>query len=536
MVTVKNIKRPYFITATLALFAISAFLHFWRFPEIPNGFFYDEAAEGYNAYCIAVSGKDEYGIHHPMFFRSFDNYLDPVIVYVLAPMVKIFGLEKWVVRLPGNIFLFLAAIAFFFLAIKYVKNIWICLAGSFVFSVLPWVFPLSRTGIGGYMPMLLGIIGGVYFLVDSLGKKSRISAVLAGVFWAFAIYSHHIGKPMAVVILACVALSFNVLIVRRWKVLAVFLISLATCLSPMIISVLMNPLSVTSRFSQVGVWNGSSGTGETFMRIFERYIQYFSPGFLFISGDSDLRHNTSASGELFVFMLPFVIAGIFFIIRKFRNPYFRFIFYAILSYPATAILTIEKMHSARCMNGAPFWCLLSVIGFYFIWMTKPKFRIPVIAILCFGLIEISSYFAGYFGEYTIKSRSSFVAHFAETVEFSFQNLGKDETLYVSNSVFHHPVNKEFKPVWYIYFLFYGKVDPALYQKAGIPNDYVRPYEGKIDKPGIFIRMNSRISVDSSGYPVAVSNTESIPKKSELIHKIPLSEGSDRFFEIYRINL
>lgn len=528
-------KKRNLMSVALAMIAVFIFLHLWKFPEIPNGFFYDEAAEGYSAYCIAMTGADEYGTRTPMFFKSFDNYLDPVIVYMLAPMVKVFGLEKWVIRLPGAFFLLLSSVAFFFLISKYLSNRWICLGGAFLFSMLPWVFPLSRTGIGGYMPMLLGMIGGWYFLLDAFGRRSRISAVLAGAFWAFAVYSHHIGKPMSAVILFCFALALNVLLVRRWRIFAVFAASLTACMIPMIVSILSNPLSMTSRFSQVGIWKESLGAGDMIVGIFCRYLEYFSPFFLFISGDSNLRHNTDYSGELFVFMAPFIIAGIFFAVKNFRrNAYVRFLALALVLYPTAASLTAERMHSTRCLNGAPFWCILSVIGFYWLWTSFPKYRLLVMAVCCFGLMEMRAYFDNYFGRYAEESRNSFVAPLAETVELAFKNIGKGETLYVSSSVFHHPVDRDFKPVWYIYFLFFGKIDPAAYHVGGIPESIVMPYQDRIYGPGIFIRLNSRISTDDAGNPIAVLNMEPIPEGAKLIHKIPLSAGSGRFFEIYRV--
>ncbi len=527
-------KKIWFTSTVLALLFLSTFLHFWKFPEIPNGFYYDEASVGYNAYCIAMTGADEYGIGYPVFFKCFNNYQDPIYIYVLAGMMKIFGPEKWVVRIPGGIFFMLASIAFFFLAAKYVRNRWICLGGAFVFSILPWLFPLSRTGIGGYMPMIMCMIGGCYFMIDALGRHSKCSALLAGIFWALAMYSHQIGRPMGAVLLICLVLSMNKLLLRRMTILALFSSVYLVCMLPMIVYVWNCPASMTARFSGLSVWGDGAPLLEVMTRILERYMEYFSPTFLFIQGDYELRHNAGISGELYVFMAPFIIAGFYFIVRSFkRNPYFRFILFSILSYPLAAVLTMEKMHSTRCMNGAPFWCMLSLLGFYYLWSCKPKLRVVMIAILFFSLIEVSFYFMNYFGKYAVDSRTSFHAAFVETVELSFKDLPKNETLYVSDSVFYHPVDRSFKPYWYAYFLFYGRVAPETYQKTGIP-EYICAYDGKISGPGIFIRMNSRIKADADGNPIAVVNAEPIPANSKLIHKIPLWTGSDRFFEIYRV--
>ncbi|MCX6984195.1 MAG: glycosyltransferase family 39 protein, partial [Lentisphaerae bacterium] len=174
-----------FCATAILLLALTGFLHFFRTGEVPCGFYADEASVGYNAFCISETGADEYGIRYPVFFKCFDNYQDPVMIYSLVPLIKMFGTEKWVVRFPSGLFHILASIAFFSLASKYAGNRWICLGGAFVFSILPWIFPLSRSGMGGYTPMLFGMAAGGYFIMDAIGRRSMISAVFAGFFWAF---------------------------------------------------------------------------------------------------------------------------------------------------------------------------------------------------------------------------------------------------------------------------------------------------------------------------------------------------------------
>jgi hypothetical protein len=330
-------------------------------------------------------------------------------------------------------------------------------------------------------------------------------------------------------------LAFNFLLIKRIKIFSIFVISYFCASIPLIIAVINDPAIILSRFCEINVWSDGAKLNEVLTRILVRYAEYFSPDFLFIRGDSELRHNAGNSGELYIFMIPFIIAGFYCVIRKIRrNPHFRFLLYAILIYPAAAALTVDRMHSTRCMNGAPFWCILAVIGFYFIWTFKPKFRIAAIAVLCFSVVEISLYFVNYFGKYAVDARGVFYASFSETVEYGFKNLSGNETFYVSDSVFFLPVDKSFKPYWYIYILFYGKISPAIYQKTGIP-EYIRPYDGKISNSGILIRMNSRISVDAADNPIAIVNSEPVPANSKLIHKIPVYAGSGRFFEIYRVS-
>ncbi len=524
------------ITGCLLLF-LTGFLHFFRFGEVPGGFYADEASIGYNAFCIAETGADEYGSKYPVLFKCFDNYQDPVMIYSIVPLTKIFGTEKWVVRLPSGLFHILASIAFFFLASKYARNRWICLGGAFVFSILPWVFPLSRSGMGGYTPMLFGMAAGGYFIMDALGRRAMISAVLAGFFWAFTMYSHQIGRPMGAVLLICLVLSMNKLILDRIKVFALFSAVYVLCMLPMIISVWNHPESMTKRFSTMSVWTGSGGAMETISRIFERYLEYFSPSFLFISGDPILRHHTGASGELYIFMVPFIIAGIYIIIKNLsRNPYFRFIFMGLIVYPVAAVVTVDHFHSTRALNGSIFWCLTAVIGAAYIWrMQEHKIiRLAFFCFIAFSSLEAALYMKDYFGSYVQKSRADFLSPIVEAFDYSFKNLKPGETLYVSASVIPQRVNTEFKPFWYSHLLFFGKVPPAIYQAKGIPKESICAYQGQPLRKGILVRSNIVSFTDEGGLVHSLLNDEQVPGKSTLIRQFPIIVGKEAFLEVYSL--
>ncbi len=518
---------------------LSIFLHLHRFPEVPNGFFYDESSVGYNAYSLAETGADEYGVRYPVFFRCFDNYQDPLTIYLLAIPIKILGLQIRLVRLPSFLFLALGSLILYFPAKILTKSRWTALFTSFAYSIIPWTYVLSRTGVGGYMAMLAGTIAGFYFLHEAMAKKSFPMSIAAAFGWSLAVYSHHIGKLMPVMILLSFLLAYNVLIWKRLKYILLFCALLFILMLPMFLSIIGNPESMTARFSTFKIWYDNPGFMETAQRFFSRYLEYFSPSFLFLVGDSDLRHNTNASGELYIFMAPFVLLGIYRMIRGFRhNPLYRFLLLTILVYPTAASLTMDRMHSTRCLNGAPFFCLAMALGIEYasVIIKRRGFRfnlaLPIAALLG---VEAFFYFKNYFGEYAVLSRSSFNAPLVESIQKCFSEKKEGETLYVSSSAFHHPVDKDFKPVWYSHFLFFGKIDPAIYQKEGIPDAVISPYDP--DNPpksgGILLRMNSRIIFDKDYNSAVVFNNEALPKGSNLLYRIPLSAGSERYFEILR---
>ena len=108
----KTGRTVFWCLATL-LMAITCVLHFWKIGPVPSGMYGDECSIAYNAYCIEQTGADEYGTRYPIFFRGFDNYHDPVMVYCLVPLVRNVRTERmrWP-GLPSAVFHILASVMF----------------------------------------------------------------------------------------------------------------------------------------------------------------------------------------------------------------------------------------------------------------------------------------------------------------------------------------------------------------------------------------------------------------------------------------
>ncbi|HBC85771.1 MAG TPA: hypothetical protein DCZ94_02330 [Lentisphaeria bacterium] len=535
----KNVSFPAgkYCFAALVLLSglITGFLHFYELGDVPAGMHVDESSVAYNSYCITRAGTDEHGNVYPLFFKCFGNYQDPVLPYLCAPMIKMFGIEKWAVRFPASLFHILAGLAFYFLAYLFVRNKWISLAGAFVFSILPWIFPLSRTAIGGYVPMLLGIAAGCYFLFSAMGKKSYSHAALAGFSWAFAMYSHHGGRPMTAIALICFVLSLNILIIRRWKIFVTFVACYVFLLLPLIISVLANPRALTGRFNAISVWYDNPGLLDACIRIVERYLEYFGPQFLFISGDSNYAHSTQTSGVLFLFMLPFVICGIYLALKHCRkNTYYRFLLLVLLTYPFAAMLTIGHRHGSCCMNGSIYWVLVAVLGARYV-ISRKKYRLAVfIPFILLAGYEIPGYFVNYFSKYRESSRWIFSATVIEAIDDALKQRKPGETLYVSKYVFFPEEMKPgFKPEFYTNILFLAKVKPEIYlERKEIPPEDVCLYDGNIRKTGILLRLDMLLVADKENKSVPDRGYEKIPEKAVLLKKIPTPSGIN--FEIYRI--
>ncbi len=491
----KEQKQRLFQVLAPCMLAVCIFLHFYKLGSIPDGFYHDESAIGYNAMSLLKTGSDEYGNLAPLFFRCFENYHEPVMVYSTAISEMFFGVSEFSVRLPGAIFSLIAAFFMYLLAYRYSSNRIAALITAMIFTILPWTFPLSRITMSGYIPMLAGIAGALYFMLRAFGERSIPCAVASSFLWSFAMYSHNCARPFTAAFMLAFVIAFNMLLIKRLKILIVFCSSFALFVLPMAIYFFRHPEALTSRFNQISAWQPGSSLTAKIEAVLSNYIGYFDPRFLFVYGDSNPRHHSMESGELYVFMLPLIVIGLYFIIRRFSNPHYRLIAIGLLLYPVAAMMTDTPFHATRSVNGSVFWMICALIGFISLYK---RFRIAYMmpsrvfatGLLFTGAVEASFYMQDYFHDYKNYSDRFFYTPFIKTLKYSYSQLKPGEILYVDPSIFPHPVSLELKPSWYASFLFYGAIPPGEYIREGrIPEKYLIPFQGKFKGPGIYIRRN-----------------------------------------------
>jgi len=72
-------------TNILIAIAIAALLRLPFLATYPNGFFVDEAANGYEAYALLKTQHDSYGVFMPLFLQAMDDYRTALYKYITIP-------------------------------------------------------------------------------------------------------------------------------------------------------------------------------------------------------------------------------------------------------------------------------------------------------------------------------------------------------------------------------------------------------------------------------------------------------------------
>ena len=113
MTNIRLRKETFFL---FLFFLFGSILRFIWLDKYPVGFTPDEAAQGYTAYSILKTGRDEWGKRFPLNPRSFGDFKPPLQTYLMIPSVAVFGLNEFAVRFPNALLSSLAIIGVFLLA------------------------------------------------------------------------------------------------------------------------------------------------------------------------------------------------------------------------------------------------------------------------------------------------------------------------------------------------------------------------------------------------------------------------------------
>ncbi len=319
----------------IILFAI--ILRFYDLGNTPEGIHADEEAWGYHDYSILKTGKDEYGKMFPVVLKSFGEYKGALYSYLTIPSIKVFGLTPFAVRLPSAIFSIFTIIILYFFTKRLLNNRKVALITAFIFTISPWDIFLGR--IAGEHDLALFFIILFSFsllkLIDSFSKKWCIVAGLSGILAINAYTAVRLFLPI-------IALIFIIFSFRKKgeKIIAnktiIFLALL--CL---VFSMIYNFTDSASRFRLISI--ASNPSTDLVMKeqiredqfnpimftrffhnkiinysrsIFENFGEYFSLDFLFLHGGYPLRERVPDSGLLYIWQLPFLLLGIYFVFKK----------------------------------------------------------------------------------------------------------------------------------------------------------------------------------------------------------------------------
>lgn len=507
--------------APVLIFAV-IFLHLYGLEQIPPGIYVDESSIGYNAYSVLQTGADEYGVHFPLYFKAFGEFKNPVFIYSLVPLLHIFGLSVWTIRLGAALFGLGTAVLLGLIAMEGVGGRGAWAAGFILGGLVPWLFTLSRVAFEVIsFPFFITL--GWWCWHRAIKSNSLPWFLLSWSAWGMSIFTYSTARMMTpVLVLALVVCYFRELGSSRVRCLigsCPFALSVAFLLSWSV----QNPGSLTARFDEISIWKDNPGIFTSMVRFCANYLTYLSPKFLFLRGDPNLRHHTGQGGELFLVTFPLLLPGIIYAWQNRRRALERFALLGFLLFPLAASFTEDPYHALRTANAVPFVILLIIWGFRQSWEWWRGQRALVLLYVAVAVLEIGGFYFDYFSSYPNRARNWFNAGLPQVLKLAFEKKRSD--LYYSPLVFRDENFGVNQP--YIQFLFFGALDPTLYQEGGLAAFHIYPYRNglPLSHGSILLLKDAEELFAANSRSLILHSPDLPPSISEPAGQVAVSPGS-----------
>lgn len=471
-------KKVSVAIAFIFIVAIGTLVRFYKLGEAPAGLYIDEAGQGYNAYSILKTGKDEFSKSFPFVFRSFIDFKTPVYIYLIVPSILLFDLTSFAVRFPSFIFSVLT-FPILFLLIRKISPPKIAIPMSLITTLLlavsPWHVVFSRTNFECNVALFF-LLSGIYLFYK--GREKPVWYLLSAAAFAIAIPSYHSQRIVTPLVLLLLFLRYKkeILAKKAQKFIIAGSIIAAIITFPTL-SIATTPgflarasgLNIFSHSRQLPAgflenYNGFFApilNSSLFLSTWEfasLYVSYFSPRNMFVLGDSGFRDSYPELATFLVWQLPLYIYGLYILFKRRDLGELRFLTISLLLIaPIPAALTRDPYSTIRSLPMVIPQLIIISLGIVGFWEKLKGANLRKLAI---GLLVITIVYS------VLKLYSSAII-LNEQLRGFYWDYGWEEVVKIVKEELdpNLPIvvdNTRFEP--YSQFIFFLKYPPEKYQK------------------------------------------------------------------------
>lgn len=443
---------------TIVLFAF--LLRVVVLDRFPVGFTADEAAQGYTAYSILQTGKDEWGISFPLNPRSFGDFKPPVYTYLTVLSVAAFGLTEFSVRFPSALFGTLAVFFTYLLSKKLTNDSRIGLLAALLLAISPWHMPLSRGAFEANLSTSI-LTAAIYFFLR--GFDSSKWFIPASVLFGLNMFTYHSAKFLTP-LLVLVLLNWKkdqLLSRRKSLVLPVFILGgLGLMVAASFLSGAGSRAADLAIFRPTDGWAAIAdrrfeavlaGIPDAIARIFSNkityvisifsksFLQYFSIEFLFGDGAGEGTYGMiPGRGILYFYEIITLGFALYLWITK-KVSYMTVLVLWIVMAAVPAAMA-KGFHAAnRFAASMPAWQILSAIGAISLYdLVKTRWPRSTFVIRALSFVIILFFFAFFLESYFIHAPVSQAGAmrygWSEAVNYIREHQHEYNKIYVSRKL------------------------------------------------------------------------------------------------------
>ncbi len=443
-----------------AILVLGAFARLWRFGAVPCGLNQDEAFAAYEAWALLRSGVDSSLHAWPVYLTAWGSGMNALESYLLLPLLALFGVHTWVIRLP-QVLLSLLSLWGAWLLGRRVGGERTGLLFALLLALCPWHISMGRWALESNLAPGLLLLGLCAFL---RGLERPRFYLLSALCYGMSLYAYSAIWPVMPFLLGLTLLYARPKPCRQlWAALAL----LAALALPLLCFLAVNygllaefslgpfsvPRLVSLRASELSPRHIPENARTLIMMLLRR-------------SDGLLWNSPGPFGLFYPMTLPLALVGIGALsVRLFRSlktgrfdPAVPLLPWLLAGLCLGLLLSVNAnrinlllLPLLRCAAlGAE--SLLSLLG---------RFSRTGFALLCAGYLCCFAVFAAsYFGPYAESLRGHFTDGVQQAVETAVSHEG---TIYVTKAI-HYPK-----------ILLYARVPPEDFAGSVEYERYPAPY-------------------------------------------------------------
>ncbi len=454
---------------------LGVFLRLYQINSNPKAIYGDGLTAVYDAYSILKTGHDQKGEFLPLVF-SLGGGRPGGYVYATIPFVALLDPTALAANMV-SILSGIGIILLLFLLGKHFFSTEVGLSISAIAAFNPWELSLSRGPFESHFALFLTLLG-LYALI--LGFRKKYWLIVFGLAFGLAsqTYStYRLTIPLLTVFLLVWVKKADLL---NYTKKPLFIISLLIIFASTLLGIYLTlSRGNQDRFGTINIFKDTvlglsisqklnserslDSLPPSISKIFhtkqieltgilgENYLGNFLPGFLFLHGDGQVRHNPAELGEFYFVDALFLLLGLIYLYKFKRHLLILLMGWILIAPLATSL--VGGPHALRSSLLLPPLLIIMGLGLWQIWSLRKKtpYRLVLILLATVFFFQFIFFVDRLYFVAPQKNSASWSYPAKEASLLALQNIQKFDFVILSNDI----DNMEFAyPV-------YAKLDPNL---------------------------------------------------------------------------
>ena len=418
-------------------------------PPVDN----DEFAIAYDAYSITQTGKDQWGVKMPLFFKSFGDYKNGFDIYITALMYKLFEPNIFWLRFPSIIFGTLYILLIFLLLSNITKDKKLIIIGTLLMTLSPYGIFFSRTSsasISQSFFTITSILTFIYYLKSNHKKLIPIS--VGSLLLSLYIY------PSSLIVVPLLLSGYIFILLKKHEytitillVVAAFIVALPVINQYLGGGSMIRFQNVANIGMKLEINEFRHHSQNDFVsKIFQNKIVYQSfyllKNFIYhfdleplIYLRNHVDQHDNGFPQVLIITFPFYILGFIVLFKQIKNPTYLIIALWIVISPLPSIIAGSGFNGKRSLTFLGSDIVLIILGLSYFHNIFQKKLVYFLYLICI-IINSSIFVYWYFSPYKLLAESHLYFKTNKLYQIVKQNYSKFNTIVYTTKNLGEPQN------------------------------------------------------------------------------------------------